>query len=83
MKWRALYSSARGVGHAPGRGVERVSPGEAEAGREDHSRIPPHPDALSLLDVNLNRVVEPGTFDLMVGPSSAQIESVPLQVVRR
>jgi beta-glucosidase len=41
------------------------------------------PEALSLLDVNMNRVVEPGTFDLLVGPSSVQTESVPLQVLSR
>jgi beta-glucosidase len=41
------------------------------------------PDALSLLDVNMNRVVEPGVFDIMVGPSSTQTSSVALQVVDR
>jgi beta-glucosidase len=40
-------------------------------------------EALSLFDVNLNRVVEPGTFDLLVGPSSVQTESIPLQVLSR
>jgi beta-glucosidase len=40
------------------------------------------PDALSLLDVNLNRVVEPGEFDIMVGPNSAQTQSVLLRVSR-
>jgi len=41
------------------------------------------PDALSLLDENMKRVVEPGVFDVMVGPSSAQTQSVPLQVVEK
>jgi beta-glucosidase len=41
------------------------------------------PDALSLLDVHMERVVEPGVFDIMVGPSSAQTASVPLQVVEK
>jgi beta-glucosidase len=41
------------------------------------------PDDLSLLDVNMNRVVELGTFDLMVGANSAQTSSVPLQVVAK
>jgi hypothetical protein len=41
------------------------------------------PEALSLLDLNLNRVVEPGTFDLLVGPSSVQTETIPLPVVSR
>ncbi len=41
------------------------------------------PEALSMLDVNMNRVVEPGAFDIMVGPSSAETQSVPLQVVSK
>lgn len=41
------------------------------------------PDALSMLDVNMDRVVEPGVFDIMVGPSSAQTISVQLQVVEK
>ena len=41
------------------------------------------PDALSMLDVNMNRVVEPGGFDIMVGPSSAETQSVPLQVASK
>lgn len=41
------------------------------------------PDALSLLDVNMNRVVEPGDFDLMVGPGSAETTSVTLTVEPR
>jgi beta-glucosidase len=39
------------------------------------------PDLLSMLDLDMHRVVEPGVFDLMVGPSSAATTSVPLQVV--
>jgi beta-glucosidase len=39
------------------------------------------PDLLSMLDLDMHRVVEPGMFDLMVGPSSAETTSVPLQVV--
>jgi beta-glucosidase len=39
------------------------------------------PEDLSLIDVNMNRVVEPGTFDLMVGASSAETTSIPLEVV--
>ena len=41
------------------------------------------PDALSILDINMNRVVEPGTFDIMVGSSSAQTQTVPLQVMQK
>ena len=38
------------------------------------------PDDLSLLNVDMHRVVEPGTFDLMVGPSSAETKTVHLEV---
>jgi len=38
------------------------------------------PEDLSLIDVNMNRVVEPGMFDLMVGPSSVETSSVALEV---
>lgn len=41
------------------------------------------PEALSMLDLDMHRVVEPGMFDIMVGPSSDQTTSVPLQVVTR
>ena len=41
------------------------------------------PDDLSLIDVNMNKVVEPGIFDVMVGPSSVETSSVPLEVVRQ
>jgi beta-glucosidase len=39
------------------------------------------PDALSLLDVDMHKVVEPGAFEIMVGPSSAQTQTVTLNVV--
>jgi len=39
------------------------------------------PDALSLLDVDMHKVVEPGQFDVMVGPSSVQTQSVTLNVL--
>jgi beta-glucosidase len=41
------------------------------------------PDDLSLIDVNVNPVVEPGTFDLMVGPSSAETSNVALEVTNQ
>ena len=62
------------------RGLRRV---KLKPGEKTMVEFPLTPDALSLLDLNMNRVVEPGTFDLMVGPSSAQTETVPLQVVSR
>jgi beta-glucosidase len=42
------------------------------------------PDALSLLDERMNRVVEPGAFDVMVGSSSANLPAKgTLQVIAR
>jgi beta-glucosidase len=38
------------------------------------------PETLSMLDESMNKVVEPGTFELMVGPSSAQTSMVTLSV---
>lgn len=40
------------------------------------------PDKLSFLDENMNRVVEPGTFSIMVGPSSRadQLLTVKLEI---
>lgn len=39
------------------------------------------PDSLSMLNVDMHKVVEPGTFELMVGPSSAETKTVLLNVV--
>ncbi len=39
------------------------------------------PEMLSMLNVDMHRVVEPGVFDLMVGPSSDQTNSVALTVI--
>ena len=38
------------------------------------------PDMLSMLNVDMHKVVEPGTFELMVGPSSDQTDKVNLVV---
>ncbi|HEY4904422.1 MAG TPA: CIA30 family protein [Candidatus Sulfotelmatobacter sp.] len=39
------------------------------------------PDMLSMLNVDMHRVVEPGIFEVMVGPSSDQTSTVLLHVV--
>ena len=39
------------------------------------------PDMLTLLNADMNRVVEPGIFDLMVGSSSDQTSTVALTVI--
>ncbi|MFC1552432.1 glycoside hydrolase family 3 N-terminal domain-containing protein [Candidatus Latescibacterota bacterium] len=41
------------------------------------------PDELSFLDVDMNRIVEPGTFDIMVGGNSVDLYTVSIEVVRR
>jgi beta-glucosidase len=41
------------------------------------------PDKLSFLDLNMNRVVEPGWFDIMVGTSSVKYQKAKLEVVAR
>jgi len=39
------------------------------------------PDQLSFLDEHLERIVEPGLFDLMVGGSSEQLRTIHLEVI--
>ena len=41
------------------------------------------PDKLSFLDINMNRVVEPGTFEIMVGTSSVRLQKAKLEVVAK
>lgn len=41
------------------------------------------PDKLSFLGLDMKPVVEPGTFDIMVGPSSIQHQTVRLEVVKK
>ena len=41
------------------------------------------PDKLSFLDLNMQRVVEPGEFDIMVGTSSVKFQTAKLEVVAR
>ena len=62
------------------KGFERVSLGPGEAKTVTFAVTP---EALSFLDAGMRRVVEPGTFDVMVGGSSAKTQSVALEVVGR
>jgi beta-glucosidase len=62
------------------RGFRRVS---LKPGEKTTVEFPLTPEALSLLDVHMERIVEPGVFDIMVGPNSAQTSSVPLKVVEK
>jgi beta-glucosidase len=59
------------------RGFKRVS---LEPGQKITVDFTLTPDDLSLIDVNMNRVVEPGIFDLMVGASSAETANIALEV---
>ncbi len=61
------------------RGFERVTlnPGEKKT-----VTFTLGPDELSLIDRRMKRVVEPGTFDIMVGTSSTQLTTAKLEVTR-
>ena len=39
------------------------------------------PDKLSFFDLNMNRIVEPGWFDIMVGTSSVKYQTAKLEVI--
>ncbi len=60
------------------RGFHRIS---LKPGEKTTVEFTLTPEALSILDINMNRTVEPGMFDIMVGPNSAQTQTVPLQVI--
>ncbi len=60
------------------RGFKRIS---LQPGQKMTVEFTVTPEDLALIDVNMNRVVEPGIFDLMVGPSSNDTSSIALEVV--
>ena len=60
------------------RGFKRVS---LEPGQKVTVDFMLTPEDLSLIDINMNHVVEPGMFDLMVGANSADTTSIPFEVV--
>ena len=41
------------------------------------------PDKLSFLDLNMQRVVEPGGFEIMVGTSSVKFQKTKLEVIAK
>lgn len=59
------------------KGFQRV---HIKAGDSRTVRFRLTPAELSLLDVHMRRVVEPGTFTIMVGPNSQDVKSVKLTV---
>lgn len=62
------------------RGFQRVT---LKPGEKRTVEFPITPDTLAIFDINMNRVVEPGMFDIMVGPSSAETQRVPLEVIAK
>jgi beta-glucosidase len=62
------------------RGFERVSVGPGE---RKTVTFTVGPAALRFTDEHMNRVVEPGVFDIMVGTSSTSTTSAALEVVAR
>lgn len=60
------------------RGFERVT---LEPGQRRTVTFTLGPEALRLTDERMSRVVEPGFFDVLVGASSASLQSAPLEVV--
>jgi beta-glucosidase len=62
------------------RGFQRV---HLKPGEKTTVEFAVTPDALSLWNLEMKRVVEPGTYDLLVGPESEETQSVPLQVTER
>lgn len=59
------------------RGFQRIT---LKAGEKRTVEFSVTPEMLSMLNIDMHRVVEPGVFDLMVGPSSDQTSTVELTV---
>jgi beta-glucosidase len=62
------------------RGFRRL---RLEPGQSKRVDLPLGPAELSFVDEHMKRIVEPGTFDIMVGPSSAEVKHAKLEVVAR
>ena len=62
------------------RGFERV---KLRPGEKTTVKFTVTHDALAILDADMHRVVEPGTFDIMVGPGSDRTKTIPLEVARK
>lgn len=60
------------------KGFERVT---LKAGEKKTVEFTVTPEMLSILNIEMHRVVEPGVFDLMVGPSSDKTSTVKLTVL--
>jgi beta-glucosidase len=62
------------------RGFQRIS---LKPGEKQTVEFKLTSDMLSIVDLEMRRVVEPGVFDIMVGASSAETQSIPLEVVAK
>ena len=60
------------------KGFERITLGPGEKKTVEFTITP---DSLSLLNADMHKVVEPGDFEIMVGPNSKQTSTVMLTVV--
>ncbi len=58
-------------------GFQRI---HLKAGEKTTVEFQVTPAALSLINMDMHQVVEPGLFDIMVGPSSAKTENMTLEV---
>jgi beta-glucosidase len=59
-------------------GFRRIS---LKPGEKRTVEFPVTPEMLSMLNADMNRVVEPGVFELMVGPNSSETTTIPLTVI--
>ncbi len=59
------------------RGFQRIS---LKPGEKKTVEFTITPDSLALLNVDMHKVVEPGAFEIMVGPNSQQVSTVILNV---
>jgi beta-glucosidase len=60
------------------KGFERIT---LQPGEKRTVEFTVTPEMLSILDINMKRIVEPGVFELMAGPASDQTSTVKLNVV--
>ena len=59
------------------RGFQRIT---LKPGEKKTVEFPITPDSLSMLNVDMHKVVEPGAFEIMVGPDSEHVSTVILNV---
>ena len=60
------------------KGFQRIS---LKPGEKKTVEFTVTPDALSMWNVDMHRVVEPGIFEIMVGPNSQQTSTITLGVL--